>query len=545
MVADGQARARPRPAPRRRPRPRGRAPTGEGTSTVPSSTFRSSEQTPLACSRTSTSLGPRRCQVEIDHRQGVPGAGSSAARVMRPAPPPVTPARRSSPASPTSRISSGSPSTPPQLGRGSSSGVGPVRARSRGVVAEVGVTQVRVPIEAEPPPDDGRTRAEEVRQEVRAGLIGHRRLHRFAPRTRRSSASRQPPGRRAHERVHRAARAAVGVADDDPVVAVASSRTSTSATAGAIRSGRLWSSGGSGWTSSSSPAARDLADVQRDRPAGNDGVSHPGNASSSTNASWKSVRPDASTYSTWSTIACAAARSCRTGPRSSRPRRRRCRQTRSAAARARDEADPHGAGGDRYEPKLPASSTWLHVRGPRPAPAPASPSPSRSPPSRTAARGRRAARGTRRSGSSSRQCEHEHPLLADLRQPPRELRGELGRLLLGDVAAGGLDIPATTSCARRRRARTRRSRAARRRRSRRGSAGRRRSSRPRSRPRRRACRSGSGRPRTPGRPARPCRPPLGRAERDLAVRADVDEEPQPPVLRSPVASRPATMSPPT
>src|SRR5947209_3426160 len=60
------------------------------------------------------------------------------------------------------------------------------------------------------------------------------------------------------------------------------------------------------------PAApsRDLLDVERQRPAGDDDPRHPGKASWSMNRSLKSERPESSTYSTSSSTACAAARSC-------------------------------------------------------------------------------------------------------------------------------------------------------------------------------------------------------------------------------------------
>ena len=200
----------------------------------------------------------------------------------------------------------------------------------------------------------------------------------------------------------------------------------------------------------------------------------------------------------------------------------------------RHEADADGAGGREVRAERAGQQHLLDVGDlRRRAPRRAAPSRSRSRPSRTAARARRAARGRRRPrGRPARraQCEHEDALAVDARRGARRARGcELGRVLVGDEAAGvveqaaldelrdGVDEPRAADAERRRRRRSRRASTS-------SSLMRTTSIAPSAaRMPQRICAASKAGP--GGRGGR--EQPLGAAERDLAVRADVDEQAQP------------------
>src|SRR6476659_8095849 len=149
--------------------------TGQGISTEPSIAFRSSLQTPLACSRTRTSPGPGGARSSSTTRSGVPAAGRSAARVVT----------ASGMRGPLDQVLE-APFEPAlahrpllerqaELRRRVRRSGAQLRGRALGevddpaVVAEVVVAQLRVAVEPERAPDGAVERPrEEVGQEVRA-----------------------------------------------------------------------------------------------------------------------------------------------------------------------------------------------------------------------------------------------------------------------------------------------------------------------------------------------------------------------------------------
>ena len=168
------------------------------------------------------------------------------------------PRARARPASPVSRTSSGRPSfAAAALGRG-------LERRRRllrqphhpPVVAEVRVAQVGIPVEPEAPPHEVVERLhQEVGEEERARLlVADRGDRRGAGEQVVAGLAGQPLGAQPRAQlVDRAAAAAVGVADRRSGRSGRAARAASASRAGAIRSGRLCSSGGSGWTSSSRP----------------------------------------------------------------------------------------------------------------------------------------------------------------------------------------------------------------------------------------------------------------------------------------------------
>ena len=161
------------------------------------------------------------------------------------------------------------------------------------VAAEVRVAQLGVAVEAELA-DDGvlEGAGQEVGQEVGAGLLGRRGGDLVA---REDVVAVLAAQALEPELVEAAVGAAVAVGEDDAVVAVAQVAGQPLDLLGDPLGAVVQQRGHGHDVDVPAAAPRDLADVDREGPARDDGGAHPGKASSSTKRSLKSARPESST----------------------------------------------------------------------------------------------------------------------------------------------------------------------------------------------------------------------------------------------------------
>ena len=250
--------------------------------------------------------GPARLHLQPDRRdRGLarrPAARGCASET--PAQPTRTARARSRPLSPVSTTVSGSPMLAAARLRGQAAQL-VVRLLGQphhpGVVAEVGVAQLRPPVEAELLHDGaGEGPHQEVREHVGAGLLVEEALQaRRRRRTRRSSAARAAAAGRARGRPRRGRRRSRSRRTRPRAGRTTAERPASARTSPAISCGWLCSSGGSGCTSHRPAAAGRRspppAGRARRRRAGRPRPLAAQKASCSTKVSLKSGRSESST----------------------------------------------------------------------------------------------------------------------------------------------------------------------------------------------------------------------------------------------------------